>query len=141
MFLRFSKFRKNLGFLFVLAFICSFVLVTYIPAQEGRSLEGLTISPTLIEREVKPGDLISLSLKVTNHDEEEDNFYLSTADFAADPAEGGSPYFIEDTSTDAFSAWVKLGKNKIVVKNGQRKEIPFTVFVPNDAEPKDDLPF
>lgn len=119
--------------------------IALVTAQEPetRSLEGVTISPALIERDVIPGEELSLSFKITNNDPTDDELYLAAVDFGADPREGGSPHFYDEVSSSAykstdpepFSSWIQLTEEKIFIGAGERREFSFTIIVPEDAEP------
>ena len=103
--------------------------------EEPRPLEGMTISPALIERDISPGEVLTLSFEINNNDPEALDAYLSTVDFTGDPQEGGSPRFYQDSLPTAFSSWIKLSVEKVLLTSGGRKEVTFTITVPEDAEP------
>jgi len=109
-------------------------LVTAQEPETLRSLEGVTISPALIERDVTAAEELSLSITITNNDDDSE-FYLSAVDFRADPQEGGSPQFFKSTDPGAFSFWVQFPQEKIAVRRGESKEFHFSVIVPEVAEP------
>jgi hypothetical protein len=117
------------------AFIFVFNPVLALAQTQDRVDEALSISPALIERDAAKGDILSLSLKVTNINDQQMTLYPIASDFIADPREGGSPQFVNDQDSRSFSHWVKFSENKITVLPGERKEFAFNIIVPADAEP------
>ena len=121
----------------ILSFIVSSLIFfeLFFLQSQVYGIGGLSISPALIERDTSPGEVLSLNIKVSNFDMEGTTVYRSTADFTGDPNEGGTPYFIENPDSTAFSTWVQLSENQLFINAEERIEIPFTIRVPEDAEP------
>ncbi len=108
-------------------------------AQSSKPLQGLAISPSLVERDANPGEVVNLNAKISNFDTKGVTLYISTADFEADPNEGGQPRFIssqnESDNPRSVSRWIKLSTSKLFIGTGERQEISYTVTVPANAEP------
>lgn len=103
--------------------------------QENRISEAVSLSPALIEKDVTPGESVSLNVKVNNIGQAERTLFISPADFVGDPKEGGSPQFVQNPTQDNFSSWIDLPVKQIQLKANERREIAFKINVPKNAEP------
>jgi hypothetical protein len=104
-------------------------------AQQSRLIQGISVSPALVERDVQPGSTQSLSLKLSNQEETETTLFIATADFVGDPNEGGKPQFTENPGPNSLSTWVKLSEEKVTIGPGQSRDVKFDLTVPQGAEP------
>lgn len=94
---------------------------------------ALTVSPPKFELEGDPGSIINQTVKLFNETEESRVYYPSLQDFIA-RGEEGEPGFVE-SSEYGLSKWIKISKDPISFGPKERKEVQFTVEVPNIAEP------
>lgn len=99
--------------------------------------KGLTISPPIIEPDIKPGERAEFTIRVNNPTESliEDNIYV--LDFRA-KGDAGEPDFYTATDDNAkysISKWVTYNQSKIALTPGQVVEFKFTISVPANAEP------
>lgn len=106
-----------------------------VSAQQSRLIQGISISPALVERDVQPGTSMTLSIKLSNQEEKETTLFVNTADFMGDPNEGGKPQFTENPGPNSLSTWIKLTDQKVTIGPGQSQEIKFELSVPQGAEP------
>lgn len=113
---------------FFLITIC--VLVGVVLAQTA---QALTISPPKFELDGNPGSIIKQVIKLFNETEEARVFYPSLQGFIA-RGEAGEPGLIAE-SEYGLSKWVKIDTGPISLSPKERKEIPFAVEVPENAEP------
>ncbi|MDI6602777.1 MAG: hypothetical protein QME57_01480 [Patescibacteria group bacterium] len=100
------------------------------------SARALTISPPLMEIDVNPGDTVKKTIKIYNETEEENTYYSSVANFTA-RGEEGEPGFLESEETRGYSlaSWIEIDKSPFRLAKNERKEIPFIIRVPKNAEP------
>lgn len=106
-----------------------------VEAQQSRLVQGVSVSPALIERDVQPGSNISLSLKLSNQEEKELTLFLSTADFVGDPNEGGKPQFVDNPGPNSLASWIKVQDQKVTIGAGQSREVKFDLIIPQGVEP------
>jgi len=135
--MRIKKPISALIFSFVALLYFSLLATYQVLGQEESILSGgMIISPVLIEREAEPGDVLSLSIKVNNLEgDKEGIIYPFATNFVPDPDEGGSPQFSQDSVPGSFSSWVSFPLDQVYVAIGERKEIFFTITVPQNADP------
>lgn len=122
----------------VLAILLTVFYVTFVNVraqQENRIGEAVSVSPTLVEKDVTPGETVNLSIKVTNISSSAKTLYLTAADFIGDPKEGGAPQFVPSPAPGSFSTWIELAEKQVSVKPNERKEVSFKMNVPQNAEP------
>jgi len=126
------------GFLTVI-FVTNFVIV------QGQALEtsseqvqGLTISPFLIETKVEPGQISKHEITITNATNSELPIEVSINDFI--PGENGEPTFLnsDQASDESFSLsnWITITKQPEfnILANGQTT-LEFAIAPPDLAEP------
>ncbi len=102
------------------------------------SAEALTISPPAREFTGDPGEVISAQLKLYNETEKDLSLKTFMMEFQAGEDESGDPELIEkDPQDDSPSAvdWITINKGPIQVNTHEWKVIPFTISIPQDAEP------
>lgn len=107
------------------------VLVGVVLAQTA---QALTISPPRFELDANPGSKILQTIKLFNETEEARGFYPSLQDFTA-RGEAGEPGWVEEPTEFGLSPWIKIGTGPISLGPQERKEIQFSIEVPDDAEP------
>ena len=90
---------------------------------------ALIVSPARLEIEGDSGETVSSTLDLVNDQNETKTFFSSAENFEAQ-GETGIPHFVE--SQEELAAWINV-KSQIVLEPGERKEIPFTVSIPQDA--------
>ncbi len=91
--------------------------------------DALIVSPARLEIEGDSGETVSSTLDLVNNQDETKTFFSSTENFEAQ-GETGIPHFVE--SQEELAAWINV-KDQVILKPGERKEIPFTVNIPQDA--------
>ncbi len=98
---------------------------------------GLTISPPLLELNLKPGETYVGKIKITNTSEKMMEVYPQAMNFRA-KGEGGEPEFFSDDDSSnsyALSAWLKFSPRKLAFTLEQYTEWDFQIVVPQNAEP------
>jgi len=95
---------------------------------------ALTISPPRFEIGADPGSRILQTIKLFNETDELKIFYPSLQNFTA-RGELGEPGFEFEPELSGLADWIKIDAAPVPLASKQRKEIPFTIEVPADAEP------
>lgn len=99
--------------------------------------EGLTISPPLVEQEIKPGESKTNIIRISNPTNALVEAYPKVMDFKA-KGETGEPSFFETEESSggyALSKWITFTEPKIAMAPEQVKEFSYTITVPTNAEP------
>jgi hypothetical protein len=111
------------------------LLVAPLYAQEALTL---SISPSLFDMSVNPGQEWRSSLRVINVNNYELTVYVDVVNFFP-RGEGGEGQFVPVDTTEAANAtlaeWFIVEREAIVIPPEQTREIPFAVRVPVDASP------
>lgn len=100
----------------------------------GFSVDALTVSPTIYELTASQGQTIVKAVRLENESKDVQTFQPSTQNFIADP-EGKSPYFVGNEPQESLANWISINSSKITLKPGEKVDVPFTIMIPNNAEP------
>ncbi|MFQ5444568.1 MAG: hypothetical protein ACE5EK_08120 [Nitrospinales bacterium] len=100
----------------------------------------MTVTPPLFQITVGPGEFWSSSLKVVNANSYDLTLYARVMNFEAEGEEGRSRFtpVIEDIpemNGRTLASWVNVSEDPITVPIGKSGEIPFSLNIPEDAEP------
>ena len=108
-------------------------------AQEGLSV---TVTPPLIQLSIGPGESWTSTLKVVNNNPYDVTYYTQVVDMQAEGEDGQSKFIpIIDESNDpsyqsyALARWIQMSSDPVTIKAGDSANIPFTVGIPQNAEP------
>lgn len=115
----------------VLAPMCAF-------AQS--SAMSVSVTPPLVQLTIGPGETWSSSLKVVNNNQFTATYFATVVDFSAQGENGIAslaPVMHATTTPNSYSlaSWMELASSSVVVPAGTSAEVPFSVHVPQDAEP------
>jgi len=99
------------------------------------SVKALTISPPLIDNEANPGSIIQGTIKLTNDTPEKAQFFSSINRFEAKGEKGEPQIITEEDERIGLVAWIDITLGPIDLSPGETRQIPFTINVPQDAEP------
>lgn len=91
-----------------------------------------TMSPTRLELDADRGQTAQAAIKIYNDDDTARTFYLHSARFETKD-ETGQPVFVSDDRSGLVS-WLSFAPS-IQIGPKESKEIPFSISVPQDAEP------
>ncbi len=100
----------------------------------------ITITPPLIKNSMAPGQAWRSAVKVVNNNTQELKIYMHVMDFQGG-AEDGTVEFIDPnsetgTSSDhLLSRWLEIESGPVTIPAGQSADVPFTIIVPDSAEP------
>ncbi len=92
---------------------------------------ALTISPPRMELGGNPGTTIEGEMTLFNEEAETKTLYSSTQNFEA-RGESGAPYFLPERT--GLATWISI-QDQVTLKPQERKTIPFTIKIPDNAEP------
>lgn len=110
----------------ILAIIC--VIGGTLLAQQ---VLALTISPVRLELGAYPGDLIKSQFLLINEEKETKTFCSSFENFQA-KGETGQPAFIPEKT--GLATWFETA-SQVTLEPGEQRVVPFSIRVPEDAEP------
>lgn len=108
-------------------------------AQDSLSV---TVTPPLFQLTIGPGENWSSAIKVVNNNAYDVTYAPNVVDFEAQ-GELGQGAFIplienfadEPLATNSLGSWIEISAEPILISAGQSAEIPFTVRVPENADP------
>ncbi|MBI2285584.1 heme exporter protein CcmD [Candidatus Saccharibacteria bacterium] len=120
------------------AIVLTFAVVSVLPAaaQQDTTGSGLSISPTLSEFTLKPGQADKLDINLKNITANKITAQASIADFESDNV-SGNPKIITDpnhVSPNSIRKFI-LGMEDIPLDVGQQKNVTLAIQVPGDAAP------
>ena len=129
--------RPRLLVLFIAAF--SFFLFSFSQQALAQPTAGIGISPAIIEpaQQFNPGDVEQFTVEISNLNDTDQTFYLSTRDIIG-VREGGVPIIATDSSQETgyeITDWLTLENSEINLKSGESTDISFTMEVPQDVSP------
>lgn len=120
------------------AIVLTFVLIAALPAtaQQDQTGSGLSISPTLSEFTLKPGQADKLDINIKNITLNKITAQASISDFESDGV-SGTPRIISDPNTVSPNSIRKfiLGLEDVSLDIGQQKKVTLAVQIPNDVAP------
>lgn len=102
---------------------------------------SVTVTPPLYQLTIGPGDAWTSTLKIINSNPYDVTFYAQVADMQANGEEGRSKFIpvlnAPSGAVDSFALarWIKMSADPIFIKAGTSIDVPFTVDVPQNAEP------
>jgi len=128
-----TKLFSSLLLAMILAFGFS---APFFTVKGAESSDSVKISPVTIEELVKPGQVLSFAVKVTNSANIPKTLYPMLRDFKAGD-ETGNPQLIKPGSEEGsyLASWIDVINDGVDFAPGEEKTIPFFVRVPNDAGP------
>ena len=111
-------------------------LVVALPATGQQQAErGISISPLTFEFRLDPGQEVSDEIRVFNAGSEPIFATVQIEDTTATGERGQAVISEAGTTTYSVASWTILDQDVIEVQPGEQRVIPFTVRVPEDAEP------
>ncbi len=125
--------------LIVLA-VCAY-LAGSVPAFAQESL-SVTVTPPMFQLTIGPGESWSSNIKVVNNNTYDVTYAPQVVDFEAQ-GESGQGKFVpliesfasEPRSTNSLGSWIELSTEPFTIKAGKSADVPFTVHVPENADP------
>jgi hypothetical protein len=111
-----------------------FILVTICIIVEMflfQAVQALTVSPVRFEISGSPGQRLLGEIELFNEQDETRTFYSSFENFEA-RGETGTPYFLP--GKEGLATWIEAAA-QVTLEPGERKTVPFSIQVPQNAEP------
>ena len=112
---------------------------TLVHAQSSLSV---TVTPPLFQLTIGPGESWTSSIKIVNNNPYDVTYYTQLVDMQANGEDGRSKFtpLVNETPTEAaqsyaLARWVTVTPGPIDVKAGSSQEVPFSVTIPQQAEP------
>jgi hypothetical protein len=93
--------------------------------------KGISVSPAHFHLNLKPGETKSYKINLNNDTEKNQQFTIKLYDFDMN-GKGKSSFLKPGTGEYSLSKWMNVSPTFFEVNSGQKKEITFTVSVPND---------
>lgn len=113
-----------------------------VPLAYAQEALSVTVTPPLFQLTIGPGEFWSSSVKIVNSNPFDVTYYAQAVDFSAEGEVGQSKFvpILDDAgererSTYSLGSWIDISPEPIVVKKGMSREVPFTVRIPEHAEP------
>ncbi|MFT4754056.1 MAG: hypothetical protein ACI85Q_001612, partial [Salibacteraceae bacterium] len=93
--------------------------------------KGISVSPAHFHLNIKPGQSKSYKIKINNDTESKKEFKVNMYDFNMN-GKGKSSFLPAASGEYSLSKWMNVSPTFFEVKPGEKKEISFTVTIPND---------
>ena len=116
----------------VILVVLLFPLLT--TAQDITASASVSVSPTLFELDLKPGDVSVSSMKVINLSNKVQSYEMEIKPFVGNEL-GEAKIVPDDDPAYSLGSWVKINPEKFSLAPSASQEVKFTVSVPKDAEP------
>jgi len=133
---------KNLVFLVMVFLFPPLLFFGFAPSLYSQEALALTVTPPLFQLTVGPGEFWASSLKVVNTNPYDLTVYAKVMDFRAEGENGQSkftPYIttLDEKETQSYSlaSWLNIPTEPVFIPSGTSGDIPFSVKVPENAEP------
>ena len=93
--------------------------------------KGISVSPAHFHLNIKPGQSKTYKIKINNDTESKQEFKINVYDFNMN-GKGKSSFLPAGSGEFSLSKWMNVSPTFFEVKAGEKKEISFTVTIPND---------
>ncbi len=97
------------------------------------SAHALTLIPPSIEVDLSPGVTYSDNIKLFNETDHDITLYTEITNFTASE-DGSKPQYEFGVELTDVATWIKVEEGPIVLAPKERKEIPYTINPPENAE-------
>lgn len=95
---------------------------------------AITLSPTIIDIDKKPGEVYFGTLTVSNDNDQDTTYYLTAQNFVA-RGEEGQQEFIAEENAFGLATWIVPDVKRVTLGPRESKDINVAVSIPVDAEP------
>lgn len=111
---------------------CGLALILTLMTAAAARAQVAVISPTLVERSVRPGEVYQDSINIHNSSGVAQIVSLTLADYRFQ-ADGETEFAAPNTLPRSNAAWIALSQPRLTVLPKQDVTVPYTVHVPADA--------
>ena len=123
--------------LFLISFSC--LMLPRMTFAAGEQSLTITLTPPLFQVTQSAGTDWKSVMRVVNSNNYDIVVSVSTMDFHPD-GESGNPVFDDLKASDSgdphrMSGWIDVPQGALTIKRGSTSEIPFTIHVPENADP------
>ncbi|MEX0594651.1 MAG: hypothetical protein WD157_00945 [Patescibacteria group bacterium] len=114
-----------------------FYLLSGSAFAQKASQVGITVSPITDEFRLKPGEVISRTIRVINPNDRVITLYPVALDFNTDNENGQPVFFQADDESRSYtlSSWMSFDREFIRVAEAEEELVKITIAAPADAEP------
>jgi len=102
------------------------------PQNKDIDTKGVSVSPAHFHLKIKPGQLETHKITVNNDTPTAKEFKVNLYDFNMN-GKGKSSFLPAGDGEYSLSKWLSISPTFIVVQPGEKKEVKFTVSVPDDS--------
>jgi hypothetical protein len=98
---------------------------------------GMSLTPSLIEEAIEPGETVTTAISVRNLSEQEETYFLFARDIEG-VADNGRPIFVADDFLPTefnLSQWITVTQVEVTLDPGEEVTIPVAITVPENAPP------
>jgi hypothetical protein len=105
-------------------------------SANAQSLGGFIVGLKGHDFAARPGETVTGSISITNNGAIDVDVRFSTSDEVRDPSDPGNPLKYADLGTEprSLAGWLAYDKSDISVPKGVRKQLEYSIMVPNDAK-------
>ncbi len=115
------------SFILISSFILLFGIVFLVFAQNRM---GITISPFLIEKTVRPGQNFKKIITITNNSDREQTFFIQLKDFQVKRGTNEVVFLPPGSEKTSLFYWLEVPTQEIKILPGQSKKVVFNFRVP-----------
>lgn len=102
-------------------------------SEKSYKTRGISVSPAHFHLNMKPGEVKTYSVTVKNDIDKPTQFKINIYDFNMN-GKGKSSFIAPRTGKYSLSKWMSISPTFIEVQPGEKKEVKFTVSVPDTEE-------
>jgi hypothetical protein len=102
-------------------------------SEKSYKTRGISVSPAHFHLNMKPGEVRTYTVTVKNDIDKPTQFKVNIYDFNMN-GKGKSSFIAPQTGKYSLSKWMSVSPTFIEVKPGEKKEVKFTVSVPDTEE-------
>lgn len=124
--------KLRLGWLAVIFTVFAAVSVH---AQDNKAVDtkGISVSPAHFHLNLKPGESKVYNITINNDTDKPQKFQVKSYDFNMN-GKGKSSFLPAGTGAYSLSKWLNVSPTFFEMRPGEKKEISFTVSIPNSEE-------
>ena len=117
------------------------LLTCALPAYAQEGALSITVTPTLFQLSISPGETWSSSVKIVNNNLYDATYYAQALDFEASGEDGAAKYIplVNEVAATpqpySLASWLDISHEPVTIKAGHSQEVQFTLHVPENAEP------